>query len=86
MHRSTSRFWRCFDSLPQPIQQAARASFELIKQDPSHPSLHFKRVGTLWSARVTRSHRAVAMQDGEDFIWVWIGSHDQYERLVEQAR
>jgi hypothetical protein len=29
-------------------------------------------------------HRALATEDGPDFIWVWIGSHDEYERLIKQ--
>jgi hypothetical protein len=28
------------------------------------------------------SHRALAVKDGDDFIWVWIGQHDEYDRLI----
>jgi len=42
------------------------------------PSLHFKRVGRLWSVRIGLSYRALAVEDGTDFIWVWIGTHDEY--------
>jgi len=31
-------------------------------------------------------HRALAVEDGEDFIWVWIGPHDEYERIIKQQR
>jgi hypothetical protein len=54
----------------------------LLKEDPSHPSLHFKKVGELWSARVGAAHRALAVPDGDDFVWVWIGTHDEYERMI----
>jgi hypothetical protein len=30
------------------------------------------------------NHRALAMEDGEDFIWVWIGTHDEYERMIRE--
>jgi hypothetical protein len=82
MHRTTRRFWKCFDDLPEAVQRTAEKNFELLKTDPSHPSLHFKKVGRFWSVRVGISHRALAVEDGADFIWVWIGTHDEYERMI----
>ncbi|MBF0468458.1 MAG: hypothetical protein HQK61_06180 [Desulfamplus sp.] len=82
MHRTTDRFWRCFRKLPLAIQKMAEDSFELLKNDPSHPSLHFKKVGKFWSARVSIGYRAMAYEDGEDLIWVWIGTHDDYMRMI----
>jgi len=82
MHRTTKRFWRCFEFLPEPVQQLSRKNFELLKVNPSHPSLHFKKVGKFWSARVGIHYRALAVADGEDFIWVWSGTHDEYARLI----
>ena len=82
MHRTTERFWRCFDKLPEAIQELANRNFQILKADPKHPSLHFKKVGTFWSARIGFDHRALAVEDGPDFIWVWIGTHDEYERMI----
>jgi hypothetical protein len=84
MHRTTARFWTLFAGLPQDAQTVARKNFELLKDNPSHPSLHFKKVGRLWSVRAGISHRALAVEDGEDFTWVWIGRHDEYRRLIKQ--
>jgi hypothetical protein len=70
--------------LPDAVQAVARRNFNLLKQNPAHPSLHFKKVGKLWSIRAGPHHRALATEDGPDFIWVWIGSHDEYERLIKQ--
>jgi hypothetical protein len=84
MHRTTARFWTIFAGLPQDAQTVARKNFELLKDNPSHPSLHFKKVGKLWSVRAGISHRALAVEDGEDFTWVWIGRHDEYRRLIKQ--
>ena len=50
--------------------------------NPRHPSLRFKKIGGLWSVRAGFAHRALAVEDGSDFIWVWIGDHDDYERLI----
>ena len=82
MHRTSSRFWKCFDKLPSSIRKTADENFELLKNNPYHPSLHFKKVGQVWSARVGAGHRALAVPDGQDYIWVWMGTHDQYERLI----
>ena len=84
MHRTTARFWKCFDKLPIPIKNVARQNFELLKSNPRHPSLHFKKIGNFWSARVGLNHRALAVEDGNDFIWVWIGTHDEYDRMVKE--
>ena len=85
MHRTTARFWRCLEKLPASAQAVAKKNFELLKSDPQHPSLHFKRVGKLWSARAGLDIRALAVEDGEDFIWVWIGAHDEYGRMIRQG-
>ena len=53
-----------------------------LKADPSHPSLHYKRIGSLWSARVGLHYRALAVEAGEDRAWFWIGSHADYDRLL----
>jgi len=86
MHRTTSRFWKSFQELPVAVQSVAEENFHLLKKNPRHPSLHFKRIGKFWSARAGLDHRALAVQDGSDFIWVWIGSHDAYKRLLKFDR
>ena len=83
MHRTTRRFWKCFDDLPEPVQKVAQKNFELLKADPLYPSLHFKKIGEFWSVRAGIEYRALAIEDGKDFIWVWIGRHDEYERMSE---
>jgi len=60
MHRTTSRFWRCFEKLDESVQKVARQNFQLLKRNPRHPSLHFKKVGKFWSVRAGIAHRAIA--------------------------
>mgnify|MGYP001319068745 CR=1 FL=1 len=81
-HRASRRFWTCFDALPTEVQGAARNAFAILKTDPRHPSLHVKKVGRFWSARVGLHYRALAVEDGADLIWFWIGHHADYDRLV----
>jgi hypothetical protein len=82
MHRTTDQFRQRRNALAPDIQEQANRSFALLKVNPRHPSLHFKKVGPFWSARVGQAYRALAIEDGEDFIWVWIGTHDEYERIL----
>jgi hypothetical protein len=84
MHRTTTRFWTSLARLPEPIQRVAHENFELLQENPAHPSLHFKKIGNFWSARVGINHRALAVEDGADFIWVWVGPHDEYQRRIKQ--
>jgi hypothetical protein len=82
MHRTTRRFWRCYDTLPAAMQTVADERFALLKRDPRHPSLHFKKTGKAWSVRVGNHHRALAVPDEDGFLWVWIGTHDEYDRII----
>jgi hypothetical protein len=81
-HFATSKFWDLLGELPEAIRDQANKSFDILKQDPSHPSLHFKKTGRFWSARVNLSSRALTIQDEQDFVWFWIGNHKDYERLI----
>jgi hypothetical protein len=80
--RATPNFWRCYQKLPKKTQRLADKSFELFKADPSHPSLHFKKVGKLRSVRVSINCRALAVERKKSLLWFWIGNHDDYEKLI----
>jgi hypothetical protein len=85
--RTTARFWRAFEQLPEPIQEAARKAYQLWQQDPYHPSLRFKRVHPtkpIYSVRISRDWRAVGVKEGDCIIWFWIGSHGDYDNLISQ--
>jgi hypothetical protein len=81
-HRASQKFWRFYDELPVDVQQLADKSFGLLRRDPRHASLHFKKAGRFWSARIGVHYRAVAVQEGDDFVWFWIGRHDQYDLII----
>jgi hypothetical protein len=84
-HFASSRFWRSYRALPKDIQQLADRCYQLLKSDPTHRSLHFKKIGRYRSARVGLHYRALAAETGSDFVWFWIGSHADYDRLVGKA-
>ena len=81
-HRANPKFWRAYGLLTAEVQQLADANFALLKQDPHHPSLHFKKAGRFWSVRVGIHFRAVAVERGAELVWFWIGRHDEYESIL----
>lgn len=82
-HRATADFWRHYERLPEHVRSLADKNFLLLKGDPHHPSLHFKRLkASLWSVRVGRGYRALGTEEGDTVVWFWIGSHADYDDLI----
>lgn len=81
-HRATPRFWACYRALPEEVQKLADRCYELLRNDPRHPSQHFKKIGPLWSARVGLHYRALAVEANGEMIWVWIGTHADYDKML----
>lgn len=80
---TTPDFWKAYAALPSALKEKARKAYQLWQENQSHPSLHFKKVGkNLWSARITQDYRALALKVGEDYYWIWIGSHDDYDDFL----
>ena len=85
--RTTTEFRKLFADLPEQVQEQARTAYRQFKEDPSYPSLRFKKVHPelpIYSARISRNYRAIGQLDGDTVIWFWVGSHTEYDRLVEQ--
>ena len=83
-HFTSSQFWKCYEELPEAIRRIADGSFEHLKQDPHHPSLHFNKIEQFYSVRIGLRHRALAMEVPEGMLWFWIGSHSDYDRMIER--
>jgi hypothetical protein len=81
-HRANPKFWRFYEQLPQEVRKLADANFALLKRNPHHPSLQFKKAGRFWSVRVGIHFRAIAVERGTDLVWFWIGRHDEYESIL----
>lgn len=82
---TTERFRKAFADLPKRIQHQAKDAYKQFKQDPFYPSLRFKRVHStkpIYSVRISVEYRAVGIQNGNEMIWFWIGSHDDYIKLL----
>ena len=81
-HFASPFFWAAHDKLPPYVRALADKNYELLKSNPQHPSLHFKKVGRFWSVRVGLRHRALAVEVEDSLLWFWIGSHADYDALI----
>jgi hypothetical protein len=81
-HFTTPDFWLLYNALPDSVRELVDKNYELLKADPTHPSLHFKEVAGLWSVRVDRRYRALAYREPDGFYWFWIGSHADYDKFM----
>ena len=87
IYKTSKDFWVCYRRLSQELQKRARKSFALLKKDPKHPSLNFKKVTKkIWSARISRDHRVLAHEEDGVLVWYWIGKHDEYMRQIREHR
>lgn len=70
--------------LPPNIQQLARDSYALLKQNPSHPSLQFKPIknGAYRSVRISLGYRALGVPVDQGVQCFWIGNHADYDKLI----
>jgi mRNA-degrading endonuclease RelE of RelBE toxin-antitoxin system len=85
--RTTAEFRKLFADLPEQVKKQTRAAYRQFKEDPSHPSLRFKKVHPdlpIYSARITKNYRAVGQLDGDTVIWFWVGSHAEYDKFLGQ--
>ena len=84
---TTARFRKAFAELPKQVQRQAKDVYKKFRQDPFYPSLRFKRIHStkpIYSVRINVEYRAVGLQDENEMIWFWIGSHDDYAKLLSR--
>jgi len=86
-HRANADFWRDYRALPVDVRVRADKQFALLKADPRHPSLQFKKIGDrsgkeIWSVRVTLKYRALAVRLADEYLWFWIGEHNVYDAII----
>jgi mRNA-degrading endonuclease RelE of RelBE toxin-antitoxin system len=82
-HFASPSFWERYEELPDSIQELADKNYEILKANPKHPSLHLKKAGKYWSVRIGRKYRALGVDIEEGILWFWIGTHAEYDKLLE---
>jgi len=76
-------FWRFYARLPDEVKLRARQVYRLFSSNPGHPSLRWKKLQIeqeYWSVRVTDQYRAVGVPQGEVIEWIWIGTHNEFDK------
>lgn len=81
-HYASADFWAHYRSLPAEVRALADKSFQLLRSDLHHPSLHHKRVRAFHSVRVGLFYRALGTDVEDGVLWFWIGTHAEYDKLV----
>lgn len=84
--RTRPSFWRAYELLHPRTREAARRAYRLFASNPQHPSLRFKKLGghdRLWSVRVNEQYRAVGERKRETVVWLWIGSHNDFDAMFD---
>ena len=69
MHYTTRKFWKCYDTLPENVQDTANQCYSLLKVEPSHPSLHLKKI--------------LNSVDPDIFIYMTLDQSKQLDKLGE---
>jgi len=58
----------------------------IFRSNPFHPALEFQVKGKVWTVAVGRSYRAIARRVDDDLYWVWIGSHEAYNNILQRLK
>lgn len=64
----------------------ATEKYKLFKIEPYHPSLGFQAKGKVWTVDIGRSYRAIAFRTENQLWWFWIGSHEDYNNVLNRLR
>ena len=83
----TEDFFSYFRTLPESVKKKARKNYRLWRRNPNHPSLKFKQVHStepIYSVRVGIGWRALGLKEDKAIYWFWIGSHADYDKLLNK--
>ena len=79
---ASPRVWALYEALPSDIRDLADKNYQLLKSNPRHPSLQFKKIANFWSVRIGLHYRALGMPVTDGVYWFWIGTHADYDKMV----
>jgi hypothetical protein len=85
--KRTHNFKKLFDELPDQIKQNANKQFQAFSQNPTHPSLRTKLVGStrnkkfkIYEVAIGMGYRATYFVDKDVYVWFWIGTHSSFDK------
>lgn len=85
----TPRFKKCFKKLPREIQKDAVSAYKEWKRNPYSPQLKFERKKhqkPIYSVSIGLNWRALGLLNGNVITWFWIGSHEDYNNMLNSFR
>jgi hypothetical protein len=87
--KRTRQFRELYAVLPLVTRQQAYKAYLQFTDDPNHVGLNFKSLGgdpTWYSVRIGISYRALCKIEADAYVWFWIGSHAEYDKVLKQRR
>ena len=81
-HFTTDDFWKSYNKLPQNVRDHSDRAYDLLKENPRHPSLYLKKIGRYWAVRIGIHYRALGVEVADGILWFWIGTHSEYDNLL----
>ncbi len=87
--KTTEKFRKCFESLPDIVQEEARKVYAKWRTNPYNEKLKFKKIhnkGDIYSVRIGLNWRAIGLKNEDKVIWFWIGSHSDYDKLIKKLK
>ena len=84
-HWQTKSFRDSLSILPVQVQQLASQKYQTLLSNPQQvgikPLPENRGRLEVWSAQVGNRYRALAVKFQSQFVWYWIGSHEEYNKL-----
>jgi hypothetical protein len=79
----TDEFWDFYKKLGKPVRKIAARNYWDWKTGKNPHGFNKHKHRNRYAIEVGDHHRALATKDGRDFIWYWIGTHEEYNRLTK---
>ena len=86
-NKRSKRFNKLLAKLPLHVQKQAKDAYRTFQKDPYYNSLEFKPLkgqDTLYSVRIGAYYRAIGDKRGDTILWIWIGTHEEYNHYTSQ--
>ena len=88
-HWRHTSFIDAFSKLPNNMKDFVRDNFKRMVANPTSVNLkpvnaHRASQFPVYSAQVGAKYRALAVKVGDQYIWYWIGTHNDYDKACER--
>ncbi len=83
--KASRQFRKLYLKLSPEVRREADRAYKMFRVNPAHPGLQFKQIeghSNIYSARVGLRHRALGAFHAGVIVWIWIGTHGDYDKLV----